>query len=314
MKTRASRTPRCCGHELSATVGILGGVSETTSSRLLTLLSLLQGRRDWPGLELADRLEVSPRTIRRDVERLRSLGYPVESMTGPAGGYQLRAGTAMPPLLLDDDEAIAIAVALRTAAGSSVAGVEETAVRALVKLEQVLPAQLRRRVQALQRATQTLQVYGSGPTVDPQCLTTLAAAVRDHERVRFDYTARDKAPQQARGRAALARQRRPPLVPGGLGLRTHGLAHVPRGPDRAGRANGRALRAPHAARPRRRGVRPAGPEELPRPLRGPDHHPRARGVARQALLARRRHRAGRAHAARCGRATTTSTGWRCGSR
>jgi predicted DNA-binding transcriptional regulator YafY len=113
-------------------------------------------------------------------------------MTGPAGGYQLRAGTAMPPLLLDDDEAIAIAVALRTAAGSSVAGVEETAVRALVKLEQVLPAHLRRRVQALGAATQTLQVYG-GPQVDPQCLTVLAAAVRDHERVRFDYTARDQA-------------------------------------------------------------------------------------------------------------------------
>jgi len=100
---------------------------------------------------------------------------------------------AMPPLLLDDDEAIAIAVALRTAAGSSVAGVEETAVRALVKLEQVLPAHLRRRVQAIGQATQTLQVYGSGPTVDPQCLTTLAAAVRDHERVRFAYTARDQA-------------------------------------------------------------------------------------------------------------------------
>src|SRR6478735_11766227 len=96
-------------------------------------------------------------------------------------------------LLLDDDEAIAIAVALRTAAGSSVAGVEETAVRALVKLEQVLPAHLRRRVQAIGQATQTLQVYGSGPTVDPQCLTTLAAAVRDHERVRFAYTARDRA-------------------------------------------------------------------------------------------------------------------------
>ena len=171
-------------------------MSESTSSRLLTLLSLLQGRRDWPGMELADRLEVSPRTIRRDVERLRSLGYPVESMTGPAGGYQLRAGAAMPPLLLDDDEAIAIAVSLRTAAGSSVAGVEETAVRALVKLEQVLPAHLRRRVQALQRATQTLQVYANGPTVDPQCLTTLAAAVRDTERVRFNYTARDKAPSK----------------------------------------------------------------------------------------------------------------------
>jgi predicted DNA-binding transcriptional regulator YafY len=167
-------------------------MSETTSSRLLTLLSLLQGRRDWPGSELADRLEVSGRTIRRDVERLRTLGYPVESMTGPAGGYQLRAGTAMPPLLLDDDEAIAIAVGLRTAAGGSVTGIEETAVRALVKLEQVLPSHLRRRVQALQNATMTLQVYG-GPQVDPQCLTLLAAACRDHERVRFAYTARDKA-------------------------------------------------------------------------------------------------------------------------
>jgi predicted DNA-binding transcriptional regulator YafY len=167
-------------------------MSETTSSRLLTLLSLLQGRRDWPGSELADRLEVSPRTVRRDVERLRTLGYPVESMTGPAGGYQLRAGAAMPPLLLDDDEAIAIAIGLRTAAGGTVSGIEETAVRALVKLEQVLPSHLRRRVQALQAATQTLQVYG-GPQVDPQCLTILAAAVRDHERVRFAYTARDRA-------------------------------------------------------------------------------------------------------------------------
>ena len=113
-------------------------------------------------------------------------------MTGPAGGYQLRAGTAMPPLLLDDDEAIAIAVGLRTAAGGSVTGIEETAVRALVKLEQVLPSHLRRRVQALQNATVTLNVYG-GPTVDPQCLTLLAAACRDHERVRFAYTARDRA-------------------------------------------------------------------------------------------------------------------------
>src|SRR3954452_23730141 len=152
-------------------------MSETTSSRLLTLLSLLQARRDWPGTELADRLEVSGRTIRRDIERLRDLGYPVESMTGPAGGYQLRAGTAMPPLLLDDEEAIAIAVSLRTAAGGSVSGVEEASVRALVKLEQVLPAHLRRRVQALGRATQTLQVYG-GPTGQPACPTTLAAPAR----------------------------------------------------------------------------------------------------------------------------------------
>ena len=129
-----------------------------TSSRLLELLSLLQGRRDWPGNELADRLEVSARTIRRDIERLRRLGYPVESLTGPAGGYRLRAGSAMPPLLLDDEEAIAIAVGLRTAARASVTGIEETAVRALVKLEQVLPAHLRRRVGALGSATFTLPV------------------------------------------------------------------------------------------------------------------------------------------------------------
>ena len=162
----------------------------TTASRLLTLLSLLQGRRDWPGGELAARLDVSGRTVRRDVERLRELGYPVESLTGPAGGYRLAAGTAMPPLLLDDEEAIAIAVGLRTAARSSVAGIEETSVRALVKLEQVLPAHLRRRVQALQASTVTMP-SGGGPTVDPQCLTTLAAACRDHERVRFAYEGRD---------------------------------------------------------------------------------------------------------------------------
>jgi predicted DNA-binding transcriptional regulator YafY len=163
-------------------------VSET-SSRLLELLSLLQGRRDWPGNELAERLEVSARTVRRDIERLRRLGYPVESLTGPAGGYRLRAGSAMPPLLLDDDEAIAIAVGLRTAARSSVTGIDETAVRALVKLEQVLPAQLRRRVGALGAATFTPAVVG--PTVDPQDLTVIAAACRDSECIRFGYRSRD---------------------------------------------------------------------------------------------------------------------------
>jgi len=160
-----------------------------TSSRLLELLSLLQARRDWPGSELAARLEVSGRTIRRDMERLRQLGYPVESLTGPAGGYRLRAGTAMPPLLLDDDEAIAIAVGLRTAARASVTGIEETAVRALVKLEQVLPAHLRRRVGALGSATFTPPA--AGPTVDPQHLTVIAAACRDSESVRFAYRSRD---------------------------------------------------------------------------------------------------------------------------
>lgn len=166
-------------------------MSATTSSRLLALLSLLQGRRDWPGAELADRLQVSGRTIRRDVDRLRDLGYPVESVQGPAGGYQLRAGAAMPPLLLDDDEAIAIAVGLRTAAGASVLGIEETAVRALVKLEQVLPSHLRRRVRALQTSTTMLTWGGDGPQADPQELTLIAAGCRDHERLRFTYRARD---------------------------------------------------------------------------------------------------------------------------
>ena len=161
----------------------------TTSSRLLELLSLLQARRDWPGAELAERLAVSGRTIRRDVERLRELGYPVESLTGPAGGYRLRAGTAMPPLLLDDEEAIAIAVGLLTAARTSVTGIEETAVRALVKLEQVLPAHLRRRVAALGSATIAAPV--AGPTVAPQVLTLIAAACRDSECLRFAYRSRD---------------------------------------------------------------------------------------------------------------------------
>ena len=160
-----------------------------TSSRLLKLLSLLQTRRDWPGDELARRLEVSGRTIRRDIERLRELGYPVDASTGPAGGYRLHAGTAMPPLLLDDDEAVAIAVGLRTAAGASVTGIEETSIRALVKLEQVLPSHLRRRVNALQSATATLAA--SGPTVDPVALTTIASACRDHECLRFAYRSRD---------------------------------------------------------------------------------------------------------------------------
>jgi predicted DNA-binding transcriptional regulator YafY len=177
------------GQDLSSISERIPLVSETTSSRLLELLTLLQSRRDWPGEELARRLEVSGRTIRRDVERLRRLGYPVESLTGPAGGYRLRAGSAMPPLLLDDDEAIAIAVGLRTAARASVAGIEESAVRALVKLEQVLPSHLQRRVGALGAATFTLPA--GGPTVDPRHLTVIAAACRDRECLRFAYTRRD---------------------------------------------------------------------------------------------------------------------------
>jgi predicted DNA-binding transcriptional regulator YafY len=150
---------------------------------------MLQARRDWPGAELAERLDVSPRTVRRDVERLRGLGYPIESLSGPTGGYRLAAGTAMPPLLLDDDEAIAIAVGLRTAAQASVAGIEESSVRALVKLEQVLPKHLRRRVRALGDVTATLP--GGGPMVDPASLTTIASACRDRERLRFAYENRE---------------------------------------------------------------------------------------------------------------------------
>jgi predicted DNA-binding transcriptional regulator YafY len=176
------------GQILSASFETIQTVRET-SSRLLELLSLLQTRRDWPGSELAARLEVSGRTVRRDVERLRELGYPVESLTGPAGGYRLRAGTAMPPLLLDDEEAIAIAVGLRTAARASVDGIEQASIQALVKLEQVLPNHLRRRVAALGSATSTLPV--TGPTVDPQHLTVIAAACRDRERLRFRYQRRD---------------------------------------------------------------------------------------------------------------------------
>ncbi|WP_026421134.1 helix-turn-helix transcriptional regulator [Actinokineospora inagensis] len=159
-----------------------------TSARLLRLLSLLQTRRDWSGADLADRLGVTDRTVRRDVDKLRSLGYPVHATTGTAGGYRLGAGAALPPLLLDDEEAVAVAVGLRSAASGSVAGIEETSVRALAKLEQVLPARLRNRVNALQSAV--LPLTGRGPTVDADTLAVIAAACRDRERLRFDYRAR----------------------------------------------------------------------------------------------------------------------------
>jgi predicted DNA-binding transcriptional regulator YafY len=163
----------------------------TTSARLLRLLSLLQARRDWSGPELAERLAVSTRTIRNDVERLRGLGYPVHATPGVAGGYRLGAGAALPPLLLDDDEAVAVAIGLRTAAGGAVAGIEETSVRALAKLGQVLPSRLRRRVNALQTYTVPLTSAAAAgrdaPTVDGEVLATLAGACRDRERLRFDY-------------------------------------------------------------------------------------------------------------------------------
>lgn len=157
-----------------------------TSARLLRLLSLLQTHRDWTGTELADRLDVTPRTVRNDVERLRTLGYPVHATRGAAGGYRLGAGASLPPLLLDDEEAVAVAVGLRTAAGGTVSGIEETSLRALAKLEQVLPTRLRRRVNALH--AYTVPVPGQeGPRVETEVLTAIAAACRDHERMRFGY-------------------------------------------------------------------------------------------------------------------------------
>ncbi|MFJ2781311.1 MULTISPECIES: helix-turn-helix transcriptional regulator [unclassified Kitasatospora] len=163
-----------------------------TPARLLSLLSLLQTPREWPGSELAERLQVSPRTIRRDIDRLRELGYPVQATMGAVGGYRLVAGTAMPPLLLDDEEAVAIAVGLRAAAGHAVAGIEEASVRALGKLLQVLPGRLRQRVGALNTATVPL-LSGDGPTVEPEDLTVLANAVTNRERLRFGYRAGDGA-------------------------------------------------------------------------------------------------------------------------
>ncbi len=162
-----------------------------TSSRMLQLLSLLQNHRFWAGSELAGKLDVSERTLRRDIDRLRELGYPVDASRGVAGGYQLRSGAAMPPLLLDDEEAVAIAVGLRTAASGAVDGIEETSVRALAKVVQVMPPRLRRRVDALQTYTTVPAGNGRGPRVDPMALTVLAQACRDDERLRFSYSSHE---------------------------------------------------------------------------------------------------------------------------
>ncbi|MEU9675894.1 YafY family protein [Streptomyces parvus] len=158
-----------------------------TSARLLRLLSLLQTHRDWSGADLADRLGVTPRTVRRDVDKLRELGYPVNAARGTGGGYQLGAGAELPPLLLDDEEAVAVAVGLRTAAGHGIEGIGESSVRALAKLEQVLPNRLRRRVGALGAFTVPMLHGQDASVVDPGLLTELAAACRDAERLRFAY-------------------------------------------------------------------------------------------------------------------------------
>jgi predicted DNA-binding transcriptional regulator YafY len=164
-----------------------------TSGRLLRLLSLLQTRREWTGAELADRLEVTVRTVRRDIERLRTLGYPVAAVQGSAG-YRLGPGAEVPPLLLDDEEAVAVAMGLRTAAGGTITGVEEASARALAKLEQVLPSRLRHRINTLQSVT--VPISQGGPTVDAEVLTAVATAARNHEQLRFDYVNHDGSEQR----------------------------------------------------------------------------------------------------------------------
>jgi predicted DNA-binding transcriptional regulator YafY len=159
-----------------------------TAARLLRLLSLLQMHREWTGAELAERLEVTTRTVRRDVDRLRALGYPVHATLGAVGGYRLGAGGSVPPLLLEDDEAVAVVIGLRTGAVGSVAGIEESSLRAMNKVEQVLPSRLRHRVAALESAMVAIRPP-EGPTVDPAVLGTISANIRSAEVLRFDYVA-----------------------------------------------------------------------------------------------------------------------------
>jgi predicted DNA-binding transcriptional regulator YafY len=169
----------------------------STSARMLRLLSLLQTHRYWPGADLSARLEVSPRTLRRDIDRLRELGYDVDAVRGVAGGYQLRAGAALPPLLLEDEEAVAIAVGLHTVASGAVAGMEETALQALTKVSALMPPRLRRRMDALRSQTDGVP-WGVGPVIDAAVLTVLAQASRDDELLTFGYQARDSEPTHRR--------------------------------------------------------------------------------------------------------------------
>jgi predicted DNA-binding transcriptional regulator YafY len=157
------------------------------TQRALDLLSLLQSRRQWPAAELAERFGVTERTVRRDVERLRGLGYPVDATPGRDGGYRLASGAHLPPLVFDDDEAVALVVGLRAAANAAVAGIEDASVRTLLKVEQSLPDRLRRRVAALDESVVSLQRPSGATAIDPAALGTLAAACRDREEVRFEY-------------------------------------------------------------------------------------------------------------------------------
>ena len=203
-----------------------------TSTRLLSLLGLLQSRPHWSGRSSPSVSRSRPRTVRRDVERLRRLGYPVDATPGVAGGYRLRAGATLPPLLLDDEEAVAIAVGLRTAVSGGIAGIGETSVRALSKLEALLPDRVRRRVQAVGAAT--VPYPASGPVVDPEVLLAIATALPGPRALRFSYRSHDGELSRRLVRAPRPRAHRAALVSGRLGHRAGGLAHVSCRPDRLG--------------------------------------------------------------------------------
>ncbi len=224
-----------------------------TSARTLRLLSLLQTHRYWPGGELADRLGVSVRTLRRDVDRLRELGYPVSAQRGVDGGYQLAPGAALPPLVIDDEEAIALALGLQAAAQGAVEGIAESSVRALAKVAQVMPARLRRRVDALR--AMTVPANWGGPAsggVDPGVLTSVALACRDNERMRFAYTAADgqRGDRQVEPHRLVCQGRRWYLVAYDLGRqdwRTFRLDRLAEPTAEGGRFDPRELPAADAA-------------------------------------------------------------------
>lgn len=178
-----------------------------TSARLLSLLSLLQARRDWPGPLLAERLDISERTVRRDVGRLRELGYPIQASKGPDGGYRMAAGTDLPPLLFDDEQAVALAVALRVATASGT-GIGEASARALATVRQVMPSRLRHRIDTIQVSALDPTSNPAGNQVDTDVLVTLAAAVRAREVLRFDYSPAE--PSAPAGRSGDATDARPP--------------------------------------------------------------------------------------------------------
>ena len=179
----------------------------TTSRRLLSLLSLLQARRDWPGGLLAERLDVSERTVRRDIDRLREIGYPIRAIRGPDGGYQLAAGTQLPPLLFDDDQAVALAVALRTAEATG-AGIEDAAARALATMRQVLPTRLRARIDTIE-LTAIAPSQDASPQADTEVLLRIAAAIRERQELRFDYSQQAKIRDSGSDEPSAPRQVQP---------------------------------------------------------------------------------------------------------